>query len=114
MGYTLVAPQELWGQLKACLLADQREHLAFLLARPAGKSLLAREVIEVPDTDLEESSEWGGLSLKLRSLIAIMNEVYAIADVDPNNVLATSWSYGGYIAHYMANRYPERFSCIAV
>ncbi|MEE9294693.1 MAG: PHB depolymerase family esterase [Phycisphaerae bacterium] len=49
-----------------------------------------------------------------RAVIAIMNEVYQIADVDPNRVLATSWSYGGYVAHYMANRYPERFSCIAV
>ena len=46
------------------------------------------------------------------AVIAIMDELYRTVDVDPNKVLATSWSYGGYVAHYMANRYPERFSCI--
>lgn len=49
-----------------------------------------------------------------KAIIAVMDELYRTVDVDPNHVLATSWSYGGYIAHYMANRYPERFSCIAV
>ncbi len=49
-----------------------------------------------------------------KAIIAIMNELYRIVDVDPNRVLSTSWSYGGYVAHYMANAYPERFSCIAV
>ncbi len=49
-----------------------------------------------------------------RNIIAIMDELYRTVDVDANKVLATSWSYGGYVAHYMANRYPERFSCIAV
>ena len=47
-----------------------------------------------------------------RAAIAIMDELYRTVDIDPNQVLATSWSYGGYVAHYMANRYPERFSCI--
>ena len=47
-----------------------------------------------------------------RAVIAIMDELYRTVDIDPNRVLATSWSYGGYVAHYMANRYPERFSCI--
>ncbi|MBI4579040.1 MAG: hypothetical protein HY718_05015, partial [Planctomycetes bacterium] len=35
-------------------------------------------------------------------------------DADPSRVLATSFSSGGYIAHYMVNRHPERFSCLAV
>ncbi len=47
-------------------------------------------------------------------VIAIMDHVYRTTDVDPNRALATSWSYGGYVAHYMANRHPERFHCIAV
>jgi pimeloyl-ACP methyl ester carboxylesterase len=34
-------------------------------------------------------------------------------DIDPTKVLSTSWSSGGYLAHYMANRHPERFTCIA-
>lgn len=49
-----------------------------------------------------------------KNVIAIMDHVYRTTDVDPNKVLATSWSYGGYVAHYMVNRYPERFQCIAV
>ena len=49
-----------------------------------------------------------------RAIIAIMDELYHTVDIDANKVLATSWSYGGYVAHYMANRYPERFSCLAV
>ena len=49
-----------------------------------------------------------------RAIVAIMDELYRTVDVDPNRVLSTSWSYGGYVAHYMANRYPERFSCVAV
>ena len=47
-------------------------------------------------------------------ILAIMDELERTTNIDPNAVLATSWSYGGYLAHYMANRHPERFSCIAV
>ncbi len=46
--------------------------------------------------------------------IAILDHVYATTRADPRNVLSTSWSSGGYLAHYMANQYPERFSCVAV
>lgn len=49
-----------------------------------------------------------------RVTLAIMDEVFKTVDVDPNAVLATSWSYGGYVAHYMLNRHPNRFSCLAV
>ncbi|MFH0980690.1 MAG: PHB depolymerase family esterase [Planctomycetota bacterium] len=49
-----------------------------------------------------------------RAILAIMDEVLRTVDVDPNAVLVTSWSYGGYVAHYMLNRHPERFSCLAV
>lgn len=33
---------------------------------------------------------------------------------DPDAVLLTSWSYGGYVAHWVANRYPKLFTCLAV
>lgn len=33
---------------------------------------------------------------------------------DPDAVMVTSWSYGGYIAHWVANRYPELFTALAV
>ncbi len=46
--------------------------------------------------------------------LAIMDEVVADYDVDPKQVLSTSWSMGGYLAHYMVNRHPDRFSCLAV
>jgi pimeloyl-ACP methyl ester carboxylesterase len=49
-----------------------------------------------------------------RDIIAIMDQLYRTVNVDPNRVLSTSWSYGGYVAHYMANRHPERFCCVAV
>ncbi|MFQ5491508.1 MAG: prolyl oligopeptidase family serine peptidase, partial [Phycisphaerae bacterium] len=49
-----------------------------------------------------------------RRILAVMDELEHLCSIDPNAVLATSWSYGGYIAHYMINQHPRRFSCIAV
>ncbi len=46
-------------------------------------------------------------------VLAIMDHVFATTTADPERVLSTSWSCGGYFAHYFANRYPDRFSCIA-
>ncbi|HKQ47996.1 MAG TPA: hypothetical protein VJZ71_08010 [Phycisphaerae bacterium] len=48
-----------------------------------------------------------------KSVIAIMDHVFATTLADPRRVLATSWSCGGYFAHYFPNRFPDRFSCIA-
>lgn len=48
------------------------------------------------------------------ALLAIMDEVTRRTDADPSRVLATSFSSGGYMAHFMVNRHPERFSCLAV
>lgn len=46
--------------------------------------------------------------------ISIMDHVFATTDADRANVLSTSWSSGGYMAHYMMNRHPDRFTCLAV
>lgn len=46
--------------------------------------------------------------------LAILNHVFSTTSADPGNVLATSWSSGGYTAHYMLNRHPDRFTCLAV
>lgn len=46
--------------------------------------------------------------------LAILSHVIAEHNGDPSNVLSTSWSSGGYMAHYMINRHPERFSALAV
>ena len=48
-----------------------------------------------------------------QNVIAIMQHVFASTRADPERVLATSWSCGGYLAHYFPNRFPEKFSCIA-
>jgi poly(3-hydroxybutyrate) depolymerase len=46
--------------------------------------------------------------------MAIMDHVFQKTNADPSRVLSTSWSAGGYLAHYIVNRHPERFRCIAV
>lgn len=48
-----------------------------------------------------------------RNVLAIMDHVFATTRADPDAVLSTSWSCGGYLAHYFVNLYPERFSCLA-
>ena len=54
-----------------------------------------------------------GLKRDENCTIAILDHLMTIADIDPGAVLSTSWSSGGYLAHYMANRHPDRFSCVA-
>jgi poly(3-hydroxybutyrate) depolymerase len=49
-----------------------------------------------------------------RATLAIMDKVFSETRADPSRVLCTGWSTGGYIAHYMANRNPDRFCCLAV
>jgi poly(3-hydroxybutyrate) depolymerase len=46
--------------------------------------------------------------------LAILDHLFQSTRADPSNVLATSWSSGGYMAHYMLNRHPDRFTCLAV
>jgi hypothetical protein len=48
-----------------------------------------------------------------RNVLAIMDHVFATTYADPKRVLSTSWSCGGYLAHYFPNRFPDRFGCIA-
>lgn len=48
-----------------------------------------------------------------RNVLAIMDHVFATTAADPEKVLSTSWSCGGYLAHYFVNRFPGRFCCIA-
>ncbi|MGD8450924.1 MAG: prolyl oligopeptidase family serine peptidase [Phycisphaerae bacterium] len=46
--------------------------------------------------------------------LAILDHVCATTHADSKHVLATSWSSGGYLAHYMLNHHPDRFTCLAV
>jgi len=49
-----------------------------------------------------------------RMILDMMDQVFGRTDADRNRVLITSWSSGGYLAHYLLNRHPERFACLAV
>lgn len=49
----------------------------------------------------------------VRATLAIMDHVVETTHADATNVLSTGFSSGGYMAHYMLNRYPERFTCLA-
>jgi dienelactone hydrolase len=45
--------------------------------------------------------------------LAIIRHVFATTEADPGNVLSTGFSSGGYMAHYMLNRHPDVFTCLA-
>ena len=49
-----------------------------------------------------------------RMILNMMDQVLRRTDADPSRVLITSWSSGGYLAHYLLNQHPERFTCLAV
>jgi len=49
-----------------------------------------------------------------QATLAVLDHVFQTTRADPNHVLATSWSSGGYMAHYMLNRHPDRFTSLAV
>ena len=46
--------------------------------------------------------------------LRVLDDVFATTRADRSNVLSTSWSSGGYVAHYMLNHHPDRFTCLAV
>jgi dienelactone hydrolase len=59
------------------------------------------------------TKEHGYVLADKRNVLAIMDHIFATTEADPEKVLLTSWSCGGYLVHYLANRYPDRFACIA-
>jgi predicted esterase len=48
-----------------------------------------------------------------KAILAVMDEVCRRTNADPTRVLLTCFSSGGYLAHYMMNRHPERFTALA-
>ncbi len=48
-----------------------------------------------------------------KAILAVMDEVCRRTNADPTRVLLTCFSSGGYLAHYMMNRHPERFLALA-
>jgi hypothetical protein len=55
----------------------------------------------------------GYVQADIKNVLAIMDHIFRTTLADPKRVLSTSWSCGGYFAHYFPNRFPDRFSCIA-
>lgn len=49
-----------------------------------------------------------------RCTLAILDHVVSTTGADPTHTLATGWSSGGYMAHYMMNRHPDRFTALGV
>jgi len=49
-----------------------------------------------------------------QAVLAIMDHVAEMYPIDTERVLSTGFSSGGYMAHYMLNRHPDRFACLAV
>lgn len=84
----------------------EADNYGFIVCAPELKS--CDSFMEYPLT-----KEWGYVREDRKNVIAIMDHVFATTKADANNVLSTSWSCGGYLAHYFPNRYPHRFSCIA-
>lgn len=48
-----------------------------------------------------------------QATLSIMDHVGKTTAADTRNVLSTGFSSGGYLAHYMLNRHPDRFTCLA-
>ncbi len=46
--------------------------------------------------------------------LAILDHVFRTTRANRRHVLATSWSSGGYMAHYMLNQHPHLITCVAV
>ena len=68
---TLVITDELWRRLREHLLADIEERAGFMLAKTAGPRLIVRDVVLIPDEDLDR--EIDSVSVSLPALIDVMN-----------------------------------------
>ena len=66
-------------------------------------------VMQIP---LRNSSKWY-VQTDEKAILAVMDEVCRRTNADPARVLLTCFSSGGYMAHYMMNRHPERFLTLA-
>lgn len=77
MEHRLVISARLWEALLSHLLSDEAEHIAFILAGYGGsrgnQMLVARELLTIPDEDLEPAKHLVGLSLRLEALLDVMN-----------------------------------------
>lgn len=66
-------------------------------------------VMQIP---LRDASKWY-VKKDEKAILTVMDEVCRRTNADPTRVLLTCFSCGGYMAHFMMNRYPDRFTTIA-
>lgn len=73
----LVVTRETWDRIRQHLLADESEHLCFLLAEHVSfgntNLLLEKDLQLIDDRDLEGGGGWDSLALKLEPLLRVMN-----------------------------------------
>ena len=67
----LVVGDDLWGRLRDHLLADREERAGFLLARSAGPRLIVRDLVLIPDDQLERGTD--SVSVTPPALVDVMN-----------------------------------------
>lgn len=86
---------------------QEADRYGFIVVAPGLKT-------PVPTSPLHLQSVTNALKRDEEATVAILEYVLRTTNADPRAVLSTSWSYGGYLAHYMLNRHPDRFTCLAV
>ena len=47
-----------------------------------------------------------------QAVMNILDYVFSHTSADPDRVMITSWSGGGYLMHYVANQHPDRFAAL--
>ena len=67
----LVIADDLWSRLRDHLLADREERAGFLLARSAGPRLIVRDLVLIPDDQLERGTD--SVSVTPPALVDVMN-----------------------------------------
>ena len=88
---------------------EQADRYNFIVVAPVLRT--CDTVIMVPP--LRNAQAWY-VKKDEAATLAIIDDIVRRANADPSRVLATSFSSGGYFAHFMVNRHPERFTTLAV
>lgn len=86
---------------------EQADRYGFIICSP-----------ELFSSDLFSPLPLGHITKSLQrdesNILKILEKLSIESWYDPDRVYLTSWSYGGYIAHYMANKHPDLFTGLAV
>lgn len=92
---------------QACEWQQEADRYGFIVVAPELRTfhLFGQFPLRTINADFESDE---------RATLAILDHVLQTTRADERHVLSTSWSSGGYMAHYMLNHYPGRFSCLAV